>query len=231
MKSSVTLSPTVVPVLSRGRHRSARHGACFMEFASFLAGERWSDHPACTDASLAHLARGVNDLVGDAARGRLTVLIPSVIGLNDPSGRMRILVAVHAGVAALPIASESRQRTIAVGLQHLLAVTTATDAELAFSIGDSIRAALSRTPAADAWARRFRAGIGFRATSDLGSITRTITSVGLVGIADACIDEPDELLVTLLDETIADCAALIGRAAPIERATISRTADRAFATA
>ena len=40
--------PALLPVLSRGKHRNPRKGACFMEFASLLAGERWSDHPACT---------------------------------------------------------------------------------------------------------------------------------------------------------------------------------------
>jgi hypothetical protein len=39
-------SPALLPVLSRGKHRNPRKGACFMEFASLLAGERWSDHPA-----------------------------------------------------------------------------------------------------------------------------------------------------------------------------------------
>ena len=62
----------VMPILSRGRHRSPRRGACFMEFASYLAGERWSDHPACTHGTLAHLARLVNDLTSDAGRARLT---------------------------------------------------------------------------------------------------------------------------------------------------------------
>ena len=42
-----------VPVLSRGKHRNPRKGACFMEFASYLAGEPWSDHPACTHPLLA----------------------------------------------------------------------------------------------------------------------------------------------------------------------------------
>ena len=46
MKSSTL--PDGMPVLSRGRHRTPRRGACFMEFASLLAGERWSDHPSCT---------------------------------------------------------------------------------------------------------------------------------------------------------------------------------------
>ncbi|WP_344829386.1 hypothetical protein [Nonomuraea dietziae] len=42
-----------MPILSRGRHRNPRKGACFMELASYLAGERWSDHPACTHPLLA----------------------------------------------------------------------------------------------------------------------------------------------------------------------------------
>ena len=51
-------TPDHMPVLSRGKHRNARKGACFMEFASYLAGERWSDHPACTHPLLAAMARG-----------------------------------------------------------------------------------------------------------------------------------------------------------------------------
>ena len=41
----VVMTPDLLPVLSRGKHRTPRKGACFMELASFLAGERWSDHP------------------------------------------------------------------------------------------------------------------------------------------------------------------------------------------
>jgi hypothetical protein len=49
--------PDMLPVLSRGKHRNPRKGACFMELASYLAGERWSDHPACTHPLLASVAR------------------------------------------------------------------------------------------------------------------------------------------------------------------------------
>ena len=63
-------APDLLPVLSRGRHRNATKGACFMELASFLAGERWSDHPSCTHPLLAELARSVNDYTTDAARPR-----------------------------------------------------------------------------------------------------------------------------------------------------------------
>ena len=45
--------PDLFPILSPGKHRSPRTGACFMELASLLAGERWSDHPACTHPLLA----------------------------------------------------------------------------------------------------------------------------------------------------------------------------------
>ena len=69
-------TPDLMPVLSRGKHRHPRKGACFMELASYLAGEKWSDHPDCTHPLLAALARDVNDHVSDGARSRLAPLIP-----------------------------------------------------------------------------------------------------------------------------------------------------------
>ena len=84
--------PDGMPRLSRGRHRSAKSGACFMEFASYLAGESWSDSPQCTDPLLAHLARAVNDQLGDARRDEIAPDIPRVIGLRGdhriPFGRV-----------------------------------------------------------------------------------------------------------------------------------------------
>src|SRR4030095_6799808 len=91
--------PDIMPILSPGRHRSPRRGACFMEFASYLAGERWSDHPACTQGTLAHLARRVNAGTSDPARARLTPLIPTVIGLTSDDPLLDILLAVRAAHA------------------------------------------------------------------------------------------------------------------------------------
>ena len=85
--------PDVMPILSPGRHRSPRRGACFMEFASYLAGERWSDHPACTHGTLAHLARMVNDRTSEAGRARLTPLIPTVVGLTSDDPLLDVLLA------------------------------------------------------------------------------------------------------------------------------------------
>src|SRR5258708_3495049 len=51
-----------------------------MELASLVAGEPWSDHPACVHPVLAAVARGVNDAVCEACRPRLGALVPRMIG-------------------------------------------------------------------------------------------------------------------------------------------------------
>ena len=103
-----TDSAVLMPVLSAGRHRSPRQGACFMEFASWLAGERWSDHPSCTNPALASLARLVNDCTSHRGRERLVELVPSVIGLVDDDPLIAVLVAVRAAGAAITVAATAR---------------------------------------------------------------------------------------------------------------------------
>ena len=123
MTPTVT-APELMPVLSRGKHHNPRRGACFMEMASFLAGERWSDHPACTHPLLAHLARLVNDSVTDQWRTRLTPLIPSVIGLTSDDVHVDAAIALRSALAALPIAAEPRQHVLAtavIGCERVLA--------------------------------------------------------------------------------------------------------------
>src|SRR5438094_8542303 len=96
--------PELVPILSRGKHRNPRKGACFMELASLLAGERFSDHPACTHPLLAAVARHVNDYTSDAARPRLAGLIPSVIGLTSDDLHVDARIALRSATMALPVA-------------------------------------------------------------------------------------------------------------------------------
>ena len=152
--------PDVMPILSPGRHRSPRRGACFMEFASYLAGERWSDHPACTHGTLAHLARMVNDWTSDAGRARLTPLIPTVVGLTSDDPLLDVLLAVRAASAALPVAAEERQRSQAVGVRVALGVLAERDDVLAAEGRELAEAALSTAPAADAWAVQFIERVG-----------------------------------------------------------------------
>src|SRR5215207_6711050 len=109
-------APDSLPVLSRGKHRSARRGACFMEMASVLANEPWSDHPSCTHPMLAELARLVNDNTSDQNRGELAVLIPSVVGRRG--GSLDWLVELTSAVAlhSISYVPEHAQRALAVAL-------------------------------------------------------------------------------------------------------------------
>ncbi|MFD2352775.1 hypothetical protein ACFSTC_31025 [Nonomuraea ferruginea] len=87
-----------------------------MEFASYLAGERWSDHPACTHPLLAALARLVNDNTTDESRSRLIHLVPSIIGLTSTDLRVDAHIALRCATTALPVAAAERQLALAVSV-------------------------------------------------------------------------------------------------------------------
>ena len=142
-------APEGMPVLSRGKHRSPRKGACFMEMASVLANEPWSDRPACTHPLLADLARQVNDNTSDDHRGELAVLIPSVVGRRG--GSVTWLVEVTSAIAlhAIAYVPEPAQRALAVALLRC--------DELDAS-GGVVDEAVERVPGAVAWARLFSTG-------------------------------------------------------------------------
>jgi hypothetical protein len=82
-------APDLMPVLSRGKHRDPARGACFLEYTSLLAGEPFSDEPACVDRELAAVLRRANDLLGDEARARLVPLLGRAMGLVVPVDRPR----------------------------------------------------------------------------------------------------------------------------------------------
>ncbi|UER54493.1 hypothetical protein HJG43_08015 [Kineosporiaceae bacterium SCSIO 59966] len=86
--------PDGLPRLLRGSHDNPTEGACFMEYASVLAGEPFSDQPRCTHPLLAELARMVNDMTSDAARAGLVPLVPRVVGCttDDPACAPRLVL-------------------------------------------------------------------------------------------------------------------------------------------
>src|SRR4051794_27011254 len=108
--------PDGLPVLARGKHRSPRSGACFMEMASVLAGERWTDEPRCTHPLLAGLARLVNDSTSDERRGELVELIPSVVGVQGGGLGWEVSVVAAVAVEAILDVPEELQRPLAGGL-------------------------------------------------------------------------------------------------------------------
>ncbi len=68
--------------LSIGAHSSLEAGACVMELTAYMAGEQWSDHPACVSPVIGAFLRRWNDDLGYADRQRLKPYIARVIGTN-----------------------------------------------------------------------------------------------------------------------------------------------------
>jgi hypothetical protein len=173
-----------------------------MEFASYLAGERWSDHPACTHPLLAALARDVNDLTTDAARGELMPLVTRVIGLNGDDWRITTDVAMLAANAALPIASMERQRALAAGILGILASSGTLElAELA-------EEAFAQTPDSERWARAYLAASPL-ARPFGAHAAAAIIHMSVVGIALACVPDADARLADLLERAIEATEALL----------------------
>jgi hypothetical protein len=205
--------PALLPLLARGKHRSPRKGACFMELASVLAGERWSDHPACTHPLLAALARHVNDNTSDAGRPRLAGLIPSVIGLTGDDLRIDARIALRAATTALPVVAADRQRVMAVGMLACERVLAELDGRPVDDLQEASRSALARAPHAWAWAERFAAHGGRPSSRRFRQqAAPTIVRNAAEGIARACVPDPDAMLRDLLAQAIAECAALAASA-------------------
>jgi hypothetical protein len=203
--------PDLVPVLSRGKHRSPRRGACFMELASYLAGERWSDDPACTHPLLAALARDVNDHTSDAGRAALAGLVPSVIGLAAEDLHIDARIALLCARTALPVAAAAGQQVMAVSVLACERVLAALDGRPAGWLDEQSRAVLAQVPLAAQWARGFT-----RATTTSPEVFRRHSAPATVhaavkGIAQACVPQPDQMLYDLLTAAIDECAAWSGR--------------------
>lgn len=202
--------PDTLPVLSPGRHRRPKQGACFMEWASLLAGERWSDRPACTHRLLAHLARLVNDTVDDAARAGLVRLVPDVVGLTSDDVRWDYAIASLAAARAIPVANQDDARVLAVGLmtsERLLAVAEGRPAD---DVRPQAREALDAVPGDAAWARRFTAGlVSVRSRTHPGELVveRAVEAI-------ASTRDGDARLVALLTDAIALCRSSHHHGAP-----------------
>ncbi len=196
-----------LPLLGRGKHRNPRKGACFMELASYLAGERWSDSPACTHRLLAHIARLVNDFTDDDARPQLATLIPSVIGLQSTDPRWEHELTLLAAARALPIAAESSQRSLAVGMLACERLYAELEGRPVGSITARTRHAFDQVPLAEGWARTFMTTarrVGSQAPGP------TVIECATRSMAFACTPDPDAQLRFLLVEAIDLCRALAG---------------------
>lgn len=210
--------PDLVPNLSRGKHRNPRKGACFMELASYLAGERWSDHPACTHPLLATVARLVNDHTSDADRDDLGQLVPSVIGLTGDDPRLDAQLALRAARTALPVAAADRQRVLAVSILAAERALASLDGRPPDHLSPESRHALAQVPHATAWARRFTRDVGTSTKGFRRHAAPNTIRYAVVGIAEACTRDPDRLLHDLLAGAIDDSRRLLGHDSAVEPA-------------
>lgn len=178
-----------------------------MELASYLAGEPWTDSPACTDESLAHLARLVNDLSTNESRPRLSPMIPSVIGLRGLGAGFADEIALIAAQHALPVAAQERQRGIAVGMLRILGEVGDYSSEAHDLWKASARTLLSQYYGIERWAREFVDRMGL--VGGGRSATGAMTEIAARGIAEACVPDPDDRLRELLRAGVAwahECA-------------------------
>lgn len=200
-------TPDIVPLLGRGRHRSMRKGACFMEMASYLAGERWSDHPRCTHPLLAELARDVNDVVSDDARQKLAPMIPDVVGLRPADPRVDAWIARLCAITALPVSAVAIQRAAAVGLLRCESLLAELESRPPGDVSSETVEALATVPDEAAWARHLVREIGVPAGRDAQRAFVRHGSTAIVrncvrGISQACVSDPEMILVDLLRRAI-----------------------------
>lgn len=197
--------PDGMPVLSRGRHRTPRRGACFMELASLLAGERWSDHPRCTHPLLGQLARAVNDYTSDTGRQALAPMIPSVVGRR---GDEHTWLSVSVAVAADTILDvpEATQHVLAAGLMRAEQLC-GPDRPEREAIGEQAQAALGLVPGAVGWVERLgvRGPINDRAFAQRSA--PTLVKCGVEGIVASGRPDLDDRLRAVLEVGIAACPA------------------------
>jgi hypothetical protein len=214
-------TPDFMPTLSPGRHRNPRKGACFMEMASFLAGERWSDHPSCTHPLVAAMAREINDRLGDRSRQDLVPLIPSVVGLKGDDKRIDPWIAREAALTALPVVSMANQRAVAVGILRSEAMLGELDGMPPGYLSPRARKTLDLVPEAEQWAREFISTALSRRDAFSTRGAPAVVHLAVAGISRACIHEPERMLVDLLRRTIEGVAQFVPRSQDSSRVSDS----------
>ena len=70
--------------IRRGKHASPDRGACVVELASMLAGQRFSDHPPTVCPVIAGFLRGYNDLMPEQDLPELYPIAALVVGSAGP---------------------------------------------------------------------------------------------------------------------------------------------------
>ena len=182
--------------LTHGSHKSPDDGMCVMEAAAWIAGEEWTDHPACVSPILAAFCRRLNDAWDDEGRQRLKPFAARAVGTaGDGQDEARSYMALDWLVrtytpAWLDLAGLREEATELRGHRRIADQTAATAAH------ESIKAA--RQSASAAWvAARAAAGYaagdaacaaaGYAAGDALAPTVRHLQA-SVLGLLDRMID-------------------------------------------
>lgn len=179
-----------------------------MEYASYLAGEKWSDHPSCTHPLLGELARQINDFISNETRQTLAELVPDLIGLTGSDLRIDLRIALRVARTALPIVAEERQRMMAIAVLTCERLLADLDGCPGAPPSRESNEALELAPGAAGWARRFTRNTSVSSRVFRREAAPSIVRYGVQGIAHACVPDPDSLLRDLLVGAIEDCRTL-----------------------
>jgi hypothetical protein len=87
---SITVATHQTIRLIRGRHSTPERGACVMELSSMLAGEPFTDRPACVCPVLAEFLRTYNDEIDDRRRQDLYAYASLAVGTNGGHSAERL---------------------------------------------------------------------------------------------------------------------------------------------
>ena len=69
--------------LASGGHENPDDGMCLLEAVSYVAGEKFTDQPACASPILGSFGRNLNDTLSSEKRQVLKPLIPLIVGTAD----------------------------------------------------------------------------------------------------------------------------------------------------
>jgi hypothetical protein len=123
--------------LSTGKHSSPDEGACVMELASMLAGEPFTDRPACVCPVIGSFLREYNDRIDDRRRQDLYQYASTIVGTR---GTAEVEQARAERLAAWSAEMYTRRCArfmpllLARGLSHLRTAPPAIEAQGAHAV-------------------------------------------------------------------------------------------------
>jgi hypothetical protein len=118
-------------------------------------------------------------------------------------------VSSLAASAALPISNEVRQRALAAGLLRCERLLAGYSGTVTDRTRTTVRAALDSAPNAEAWARAFEGEDSVSRPRPIAVSDEAMLRASVIGIAEACVVDPDDRLVKLLTKVIAESQEIL----------------------